>query len=292
MGYDLERDHAMIVRQLAVFPRGDLWQRLGFDGPLTREQARTWIGEQARIQRIAGDRVRLHLPPDLMPAVPDFGATPGEPWPFARGQGEMHPVRIYHSNVTAIDTWAGRYLRDDLTDGGPGSFYPGSYPGASVQPLALVALAAVHVARATGCDAGEATAWLLCDESIPAREMVARFHTGTSRGVSIWVADWQINARELGRSFARQRQWLTNVEQRSRRPLEQTMRLIEYVERVRPHKGKHVDNMEWSEMVTEWNNAQPEAWHHKDSETMQRAYRNARKRRERLGILPPKEKEG
>lgn len=274
------------MAHLAEGRKGYVWDRLGLDGPFTHDAARSWIGERASVQRVAGDRVRLYLPPYLMPHTPDYGSQPGEPFPFARGQGEQAPVLVYLPR--AVDTWTGRvYLRDDPDD--LRRRWVGVDEGARIEPLALVALVARLASYYTGCTGAEASAWVLCDEPIPAREMVAEINTGMPCGVHIFTPNWQINAGELGKLYVRQRRWLTRAEQRLRHPKEHTGVLIEYVERVRPYKGTHAENMPWDEVWREWNAAYPE-WAYSDSDSMQEAYRAARKVRERLGYLPPLEK--
>ena len=280
LGFDLQKHHEWAVSALAEYPRQDLWERLGFDGPLEREQAREWLLARSREQEIAGDRVRLSVPGYLSHRPGDFS----EREHIADVRDGRHP------SAGAYNAWLGIYLPErDLGAASGGAFYPGVHWRCSrIQPIALVALAALDVAAMTGCSGAEATAWLLCDEPIPARAIVAHFHTGKPRtGVSLWLADWQINAEELAKLFVQQRLWLTKAKRRARRPVEKTAELIAYVERVRPHKGRHPDNMTWPEVLTEWNGAHPE-WAYETADSIERAYKATRKRREERGILPPR----
>lgn len=284
MGFNLEKHHEWVMASLDAHPRQDLWARLGFDGPLDKDSAIEWIVARARDQRVEGDRVRLYVPPWLWRAVD---------WDTERDRAEDAFVGRRVNSQRAYNAWLGIYLPE--RDFGPAaernpSYYPGMHwRWGKMQPLAVVALAALDVATMTGCFAEEATAWLLCDVPIPAREIVAHFHTGKPRhGVTVWVPDWQINAERLAKLFVQQRRWLTKAEQRSRRPEEKTAELIEYVERVRPHRGRHPDNLTWPEVFKEWNGAYPE-WSYETADSIERAYKATRKRREERGILPPRE---
>lgn len=280
LGFNLERNHAMTVRSLHDYVRADLWDRLGVDNALDHHDATAWVVACAKDQQIAGDRVRLYLPAWAR-VTPD-----------AFTNRQRLEKRSVHLDTNALDAYTGRYLDSDLmaTDHLSHHVWPKGYAAASVQLLALVALGAVFVARETGCRRAEAVAWLLCDEPIPAREIVAYKHQflPAGGGLTVWVPDWRITAKRLGELYVSQRQWLRESEQRRKPPTERTGALIEYVERMHPHKGHHPDNMTWPEMVREWNNVHPAEWWYKDDETMQRAYRNARKRRVAIGYLPPK----
>lgn len=272
LGFDLQKHHEWAVSALAEHPRQDLWERLGLDGPLRRELAREWLLARSRDQVIAGDRVRLLVPDYLSHRRADF----------AEHELVVDVAENRRPSAGVYNAWLGIYLPErDLGATSREAYYPaGHWRGSKMQPLARVALAALDVATMTGCSGAEATAWLLCDEPIPAREIVAHFHTGKPRmGVNIWVADWRITAERLGRLFVQQRQWLTEVQQRARGPLERTGILIEYVDRVRPHKGRHKDNTPWREALEEWNNAYPK-WRYKTTASLEQAYKQARDRRE------------
>lgn len=284
LGFDLARHHERVMAGLAEGREEHVWQRVGLDGPLERESAREWIAGHMTTQRVAGDRLRLRLPRSVMPDEPRYWKNPSETWPYAHDQGEPHAVRIwFHTPYGGdVETWTGRYLERDVDE--YRRHWLGSYEARDVQPLARVAIASLLVAYQTGCHEAEASAWLLCDTPIPARPMVARFDTG----VHIWVADLQISAEDLGRLYVRQRAWLTKAGQRSRRTEERTDALIEYVERVRPHRGRHKNNKTWDEMFVEWNAAYPE-WAYETAESMERAYPPARRIREKRGILPPRQ---
>ena len=107
----------------------------------------------------------------------------------------------------------------------------------------------------------------------------------------MWVADWQINAEDLAKLYVQERLWQTKAEQRSRRPTQKTAELIEYVERVRPYKGRHPDNLTWPQVLEEWNNAYPE-WAYETADSIERSYKATRKRREERRLLPPRDAKG
>lgn len=290
LGFDLERHHERVMAGLAEGRAEHVWQRIGLDGPLERESARAWIAGHMTTQRVAGDRLRLRLPRSLMPDEPRYWKNPSEAWPYAHDQGEPHPVRIwFHTPYGGeVETWTGRYLERDLEE--YRRHWLGSYEARDVQPLARVAIASRLVAYQTGCHEAEASAWLLCDDPIPARPIVARFHTAIPGGVFIWVPDWQISAEDLSKLYARQRAWLTKSRQRSRRTEERLDALIEYVERSRPYEGRHKENTTWADMLEEWNNAEPDPrFRYKNVASMQGAYKAAREVREKRGILPRRE---
>ncbi len=110
-------------------------------------------------------------------------------------------------------------------------------------------------------------------------------------GLRFCAYDPFLPAKDLSREYvAFRRLYVSRT--RPKRPERHTLELIRFVQKLRPHPGRHAENAPWPEVLRQWNEAHPvragkRGRYAKDDggASISAAYRQALARRKELGQL-------
>jgi len=271
------------LARLAEHLRAELWGAIGLELPLGHSEVMRWILARVNEQRLAGDRHRLYLP----------AAVAAGEWRQQRATASdadrvraLRDARVLPLRQDGrrlfVETFTGRYPK------GEALAWPGLYERRKVQPLALLALAALEVRRQTGCAPEEGLLFLLCDDACGRPSWMT---CSTARGLSLWVYDPFIPAEALSDEYVALRRTFI-PRGRPKRPTQKTAELIELVRAMRPRGGKHRDNAPWGRVLERWNaDHERPLDQYLDVASICRAYYQACRVRRELGMLPTETQE-
>lgn len=270
--------------------RAELWRAVGLSSPLPAVDLAEWVYVRAQQQQLAGDRIRLYLPEG--PARDRWAADQQRRSPRSLLDPRVQPIRRSGAGDFYVDAFVGSggfgsgYLEPDIANPDE-TAWPNPHRRRGVQPLALVALAALDVARVTGALPGEATAFLLCDVACG---HAFQFSGRLPGGVRIWAWDPFTTGDDLRAEYVAWRRGFI-PRTRPKRPQAHTLELIRLVREMRPYPGRNPGNASWKDILDRWNATHERGRQYQEA-SISRAYAAALKRRLDLGILPADEEGG
>jgi len=214
-----------------------------------------WVLDRPYSRERAGDRLRLYLPQDLARCERDRLVESLRLRALAEQADHVDTRELRIRQVAGrffLDVFAGVYLEDDLGDLATRT-WPQISRASLLPDLVLVALAAREVHRVTGADLEAALLFLLCDAPC-GQAFVMSFSTDS--GLRFWAYDPFLPAKDLSREYvAFRRLYVSRT--RPKRPERHTLELIRFVQKLRPHPGRHAANAPWPEVLRQWNAAHP-----------------------------------